>query len=290
MSEETVSGTHGTTPKENVDYDVEGEDMTGKVNTIKNQENHQYMEHMLGKGDHPQKIMSVHTVQQMASTPHSCNKHQQSNPNPSQTPSTAMGRFSPPDLNHLAEFAPVGFSEKAVAIFIVVIVVPLLLSAVLAPAMATPSCYEYLHTDKDDNNKTARDNIQDGIIFMPDIAQIEHNQIDYKNIKHTEDDKIAVFKSSLLSPDPVPMIENHEKVRVGLSIEVMDIQDITEVDKTFQVPFMLYLPWNDGRLQYNNLNRDKEFNLLSGALVITVRLQYHQSKDPPRCTVKLQKI
>ena len=103
-----------------------------------------------------------------------------------------MGRFSPHDLNYLAKFAPVGFSEKAVAIFIVAIAVPLVLSVVLAAAMATPSCYEYLHIDKDDNNGTARDNLQDGIIFRPDIAQIGHNHIDYK--------KITVFKSSLLSP------------------------------------------------------------------------------------------
>ena len=59
------------------------------------------------------------------------------------------------------------------------------------------------------------------------------------------------------------MLETGDKVKVGLSIEVMDIQDIIEVDKTFQVPFTLYLSWNDGRLQYKNLHKDNEFNLLS---------------------------
>ena len=59
------------------------------------------------------------------------------------------------------------------------------------------------------------------------------------------------------------MLETREKVKVGLSIEVMDMQDITEVERTFQVPFKLYLSWNDGRLKYKNLHEAKAFNLLS---------------------------
>ena len=65
----------------------------------------------------------------------------------------------------------------------------------------------------------------------------------------------VIFEKSYQN-DIVPMLEKRqEKVKVGLSIEVMDIQDITEVDKTFQVPFTLYLSWNDGRLQYKNLHK-----------------------------------
>ena len=59
------------------------------------------------------------------------------------------------------------------------------------------------------------------------------------------------------------MLKTKEKVKVALSIEVMDIQNIKEVEKTFEIPFMLYLSWFDGRLKYKNLNKDKEFNLLS---------------------------
>ena len=59
------------------------------------------------------------------------------------------------------------------------------------------------------------------------------------------------------------MLKTKEKVKVALSIEVMDIQNIKEVEKTFEIPFMLYLSWFDGRLKYKNLKKDKEFNLLS---------------------------
>ena len=44
----------------------------------------------------------------------------------------------------------------------------------------------------------------------------------------------------------------------------MDIQDIQEKDRTFQVPFTLYLSWSDSRLQYKHLSQDTERNLLSG--------------------------
>ena len=58
-----------------------------------------------------------------------------------------------------------------------------------------------------------------------------------------------------------PPLEN--KLEVSLSIKVMDIQDIIEVDKTYQVPFTLYLSWNDGRLNYVNLKKSAGMNLLS---------------------------
>ena len=43
----------------------------------------------------------------------------------------------------------------------------------------------------------------------------------------------------------------------------MDIQNIIEVEKTFQVPFTLFLSWNDRRLKYANLNESAGLNLLS---------------------------
>ena len=43
----------------------------------------------------------------------------------------------------------------------------------------------------------------------------------------------------------------------------MDIQNIIEVDKTFQVPFWLDLSWIDSRLEYTNLNNITGLNMLS---------------------------
>ena len=43
----------------------------------------------------------------------------------------------------------------------------------------------------------------------------------------------------------------------------MDIQNIIEVDKTFQVPFWLDLSWIDSRLRYKNLNNITGLNLIS---------------------------
>ena len=53
-----------------------------------------------------------------------------------------------------------------------------------------------------------------------------------------------------------------KKIQVALSIEVMDIQEITEKDKIFYVPFTLFLSWNDRRLKYANL-KNTGLNLLS---------------------------
>ena len=58
-------------------------------------------------------------------------------------------------------------------------------------------------------------------------------------------------------------MEKQNIFQVALSIEVLDIQDIIEVDKTFQVPFTLFLSWNDRRLYYINLNKKTGLNLLS---------------------------
>ena len=43
----------------------------------------------------------------------------------------------------------------------------------------------------------------------------------------------------------------------------MDIQNINEVEKTFQVPFTLYLSWFDDRLQYKDLAKILGMNLLT---------------------------
>ena len=58
-------------------------------------------------------------------------------------------------------------------------------------------------------------------------------------------------------------MEKQDKFNVTLSIEVMDIQNINEVEKTFQVPFRLYLSWFDDRLQYKDLAKILGMNLLT---------------------------
>ena len=73
----------------------------------------------------------------------------------------------------------------------------------------------------------------------------------------------VVFGDTYQSYLPPPTLENQNKFHVNLSIEVMDIQNINEVDKTFQVPYTLFLSWIDSRLQYKNLNQDEGLNLLS---------------------------
>ena len=55
---------------------------------------------------------------------------------------------------------------------------------------------------------------------------------------------------------------NGVKFKINMSVNVMDIQDINEVKKTFILPFVLYLTWIDGRLEYKTLNKDKAMNKL----------------------------
>ena len=54
-----------------------------------------------------------------------------------------------------------------------------------------------------------------------------------------------------------------DKFPVEISIKILDIQDIVETDKTFQVPFILFLSWFDSRLQFKNLVDNVGRNLLS---------------------------
>ena len=58
-------------------------------------------------------------------------------------------------------------------------------------------------------------------------------------------------------------MKNNDKFHVEVSIEVQDIQDINEVENTFEVPFILLLSWRDSRLQFKNLQHNIGRNLLS---------------------------
>ena len=92
LTEETVSETRNPTPKENVDSDVEGKEITNKLDTIKSQGKYPYMQCVLETCDHHHDTMAVHIAQHMdkcsaseekaptvevvklahASTPHPC--------------------------------------------------------------------------------------------------------------------------------------------------------------------------------------------------------------------------
>ena len=154
---------------------------------------------MLGTCDYIHDIMTVHAAQQMdkgssseekaptmevvkpvtwhmPALPIHAHKYQQSDFHPSQTPTTTMDRFSLPEFAH--KFTPAGLSGKAIAIFLIVIAAPFILSTLLAAAIATYTCYEYFYKDKDDNNNVVRDNTQDDrIIVLPGISQVDSAEI-----------------------------------------------------------------------------------------------------------------
>ena len=75
----------------------------------------------------------------------------------------------------------------------------------------------------------------------------------------------VIIKDSYKNYLPPPKTKGHHKLQLEVSVEVQDIQDIIEVDKTFQVPFILFLSWRDSRLEYKNLVDNVGMNLLSKA-------------------------
>ena len=53
------------------------------------------------------------------------------------------------------------------------------------------------------------------------------------------------------------------KVAVNVSMDLISIIDINEVDSIFQVQFTLYLSWLENRMSFNNLKNDTGQNILS---------------------------
>ena len=79
---------------------------------------------------------------------------------------------------------------------------------------------------------------------------------------------------------------------------MLDIQDIIEEEKTFKVPFTLFLSWNDSRLDYTNLNEETGLNLLSEdekekiwkpVVIFTNTNEKHKTKVDSETDIQIQK-
>ena len=64
---------------------------------------------------------------------------------------------------------------------------------------------------------------------------------------------------------PVTMVENEniEKTTVNVTVELLTILTIDEIDSFFSCQIILHLTWFDQRLLYNNLKQDSNYNTLS---------------------------
>ena len=64
---------------------------------------------------------------------------------------------------------------------------------------------------------------------------------------------------------PVTVDDNYNliKVPVNISIEIIDILDINEVEGNFEVSFMLHQTWYDDRHTYVNLKAEEDLNTLT---------------------------
>ena len=75
---------------------------------------------------------------------------------------------------------------------------------------------------------------------------------------------LKIDKTTYYPPITVDSLYNTVKVKVNVSMEVLKILDIDEVEGNFQVSFRLHTTWYDGRHTYVNLKEDKDLNSLTG--------------------------
>ena len=120
LSEETISGTRGTTHRRKINQQVENEHTTRRRDIVKTQKKYKHMKHMLKTCEHTQRSATVQTLQQWNKdtalrgkasgslarepvdlvmrhrpVPHTqALKHQWSEPHPSQAPSTNMDKLN----------------------------------------------------------------------------------------------------------------------------------------------------------------------------------------------------
>ena len=64
---------------------------------------------------------------------------------------------------------------------------------------------------------------------------------------------------------PVTMDENEniEKTKINVTVDLLTILDIGEIDSLFSCQIKLHLTWFDQRLLYNNLKIDSNYNTMS---------------------------
>lgn len=61
----------------------------------------------------------------------------------------------------------------------------------------------------------------------------------------------------------LPPVQKHKELNVEVSVDLLKISEINEVDSIFTVWFNLYLTWYDVRLRFENLNNDTKLNALT---------------------------
>ena len=78
------------------------------------------------------------------------------------------------------------------------------------------------------------------------------------------------------------------KVRVNVSMDLISIININEVDSIFEVQFTLYLSWLDSRMSFNNLKNDTGQNVLSPkkkSMIWLPKLVFLNTKSRPKVTL-----
>ena len=81
-----------------------------------------------------------------------------------------------------------------------------------------------------------------------------------------ENCQLILLESSYIGDyEPVTVDENYEieKVSVNVSVEVLDILQLSEIEGLFIVSFKLFMTWFDPRIIYTNLKMDRDLNKLT---------------------------
>lgn len=60
-----------------------------------------------------------------------------------------------------------------------------------------------------------------------------------------------------------PPSKEHEQLKVEVSVDILKIKEVNEIDSIFHVRFYLYLTWHDTRLRFENLKKDNKLNALT---------------------------
>ena len=78
------------------------------------------------------------------------------------------------------------------------------------------------------------------------------------------------------------------KVIVNISMDLISIINVNEVDSIFQVQFTLYLSWLDSRMSFNNLKNDTAQNVLSPkkkAMIWLPKLVFLNTEHRPKVSL-----
>ena len=106
-------------------------------------------------------------------------------------------------------------------------------------------------------------------------------------------DKISVLKTYQKGTPPPPTSGDKTMADIHMSVEVIKVSDLIEVEEVMVMQYRITLRWRDARVEFRNLKRDTYLNTVStedAAKIWYPQLTFYNTKDMKATKVVTNKV